>query len=189
MPVQIQWLQRSTCSEIIKEMCVSTWGSHFHSATKWNLTEKKITSCSFQWVDIILFSCPSGSSAGSQFFIYLFYAYAHTRLRKESGEGGRNCQKVGGTGVLTGVADWVAVWQTRRSGRGSSAWAGWWKMVAYYSLYCFMWHLYAYFCRLVFGRASTQERRTPRVENNKGNRPAAQAGGQRLLRHTSPSNQ
>lgn len=98
-------------------MCVSTWGSHFHSATKWNLTEKKITSCSFQWVDIILFSCPSGSSAGSQFFIYLFYAYAHTRLRKESGrrwkklpESGRNwgpdrCRRL--SGCLTDSQKWA----------------------------------------------------------------------------------
>lgn len=28
----------------------------FCRKSKWNLTEKKITSCSFQWVDIILFS-------------------------------------------------------------------------------------------------------------------------------------
>lgn len=99
----------------------------FCRKSKWNLTEKKITSCSFQWVDIILFSLGFFSSfffatpaprsthcvshihvhshslvlgacvcvcvyfiiifravrleapAFCRFFIYLFYAYAHTR--------------------------------------------------------------------------------------------------------------
>lgn len=103
----------------------------FCRKSKWNLTEKKITSCSFQWVDIILFSlgfffcrqppwscvaptvcvCAISTCTGllrlcvsacmfvcvcecfiiifraarleapafCRFFIYLFYAYAHTR--------------------------------------------------------------------------------------------------------------
>lgn len=108
----------------------------FCRKSKWNLTEKKITSCSFQWVDIILFSLgfffcrqPPWSCVAPTVYVcaistctgLLRVCVLHHHL---PGCASRSscflsifylfilCLRTYAPSSLTGVADWVAAWLT-----------------------------------------------------------------------------